>query len=244
MPLLWRDRQRAPESDADQCRRAWRLSHRQYLSNQRLERVFAERDAEIAARLGEGDMSEYRFQCRFCGSRFSLAQQLEAHEAACATPEERAALAAEGEEVETMTEATAPVKLLHCRRCHEGFPSLKELSAHARTVHAAEYTAQASASLKRYHQDRQKVDAAISGQAANAPDAHPEPAALPAGAGMRPAEHRPQPSAAACCPTCGGAVPAGTAQLVAEFTRAGIPEAQAFTLVRTARQVLLPGAAA
>jgi hypothetical protein len=52
------------------------------------------------------------------------------------------------------------------------------------------------------------------------------------------------PSNGYCCPTCGGQLPAVTAQLVAELTKAGFAESQAFEAIRIARRVFGHSAAA
>jgi len=233
--------------DIAQARRAIRIAHREQLSAHRLATVWAEREAEIATRLGEDIMVEYRFKCKFCQSRFSLAQQCEAHEKDCATAEERAAAAAEPERgAEEMTEGVAVEKVLHCRRCGVGFPSLKELAAHVRTEHAAEFRQAASAGTRRRYEETRKIDQAIAAKQPPAP-AGPSAATPRAPAVHGPLPHRPaaavaappgpSPGPAACCPTCGGPLPVLVANLVGALTRAGFAELQAFEAARIMRQV-------
>jgi len=71
------------ESFLEQIRRASRSGGREFQSRRRLAAAFAGYDAELAARFEKDSGVSYKYQCRFCHSRFSLAQQCDAHEAAC-----------------------------------------------------------------------------------------------------------------------------------------------------------------
>lgn len=230
------------EDFRDQLHRSLSSARREQASIRRLEAVFEEEDAAEAARLGEEGMG-YRFKCKFCGSQFSLEQQLEAHERECGR--------IGGEQEALMSDP--PKKILHCRRCKAPFPDLKSLSRHARDVHADEHRALVSASLKAYHTDRRKMDkAALAGGSAegserarpvhgpSTAEAH-APAAAPAAIAASP---RPRKGHRSSCPLCGGTLPAATATLVAELRQVGLPEEQAFAAARVARKVLLAGAPA
>ena len=89
-------------------------------------------------------------------------------------------------------------------------------------------------SVKQRKADEKKIDKAIAGERR----------------GQRPAasRRRAEPPAArtngTTCPTCGGILPATTAELVHELTAAGISEGQAFEAARIARRILGAGAAA
>lgn len=132
-----------------------------------------------------------------------------------------------------MSEGLPTGKVLHCRRCGAGFPSLKTLAAHVRADHAAEFREAASAGYRRRQTETRKIDQAIAAEQSPAP-APAGPSAAPPRA---PAVHTPRPNHV--CPTCGGQLPQDTAQLVAELRTLGISEEQAFAASRAARRILV-----
>ena len=165
----------------------------------------------------------YRFTCRHCGSRFSLEQQKDDHEAECAKV---------GGTSRVKPRATSGQQRA-CKFCGEVQPSFADLNRHRWAVHREEVLAEMAAKRQQREGDEKKIDRAIAGGRR----------------GHRPAASRrgAEPPAArtngATCPMCGGPVPATTAELVHELTAAGISEAQAFEAARIARRVLGAGAA-
>ena len=233
------------------------------MSARRLAAVFAEEDAEIAARLGEETMVEnglqYRFKCRFCESRFSLEQQRDAHEEQCGLVE--APVAKPQEAPSTSANGHRPII---CKRCEYVSPGLKEHSAHLLEAHREETLAHRRqlADHRKAEDTRIDAGAAPAGKVCKRCGYHAENfGAL--GRHMRqehPEAYRNHSQAAAapatratgtpgappvrnagnghCCPTCGGQLPETTAQLVAELRTLGISEEQAFAASRAARRIL------
>ena len=255
--------------DPSQNRRGRRHALAEWLSSRRLAAVFAEEDAEIAARLGEETMVEnglqYRFKCRFCESRFSLEQQRDAHEEQCGFVE--APVAKPQEAPSTSANGHRPII---CKRCEYVSPGLKEHSAHLLEAHREETLAHRRqlADHRKAEDTRIDAGAAPAGKVCKRcgyraenfgalgrhmrqehPEAyrnHSQPAAAPATrATGTPGE---QPVHATgnghCCPTCGGQVPETTAALLVELRTLGLSEEQAFAASRAARRILGAGAVA
>jgi hypothetical protein len=128
--MAHRGRERPDETVLDQVRRAGRAGCRESMSARRLEAVFAEEDAALAARSGEDSMAEaaYRFRCRFCSSRFSLAQQCEAHEVECGR-------VGQDKEKSMPGNGRRPIT---CKHCGQVSPSLSEHAAHLLSLHREE----------------------------------------------------------------------------------------------------------
>jgi hypothetical protein len=212
----------------EQATRAARHGRRESASAARLAAVWAERDAEIEIRLGEGPAMTYRFKCRHCGSRFSLEQQLEAHEAECGK-----AVGGDGEKKPTKDVAGARP----CKYCGEPFANFGEYGAHRWAAHREEVLAEQARKREERKADEKKMDAAVRGKSHGPGPASPPQANTARSQAVRAIGN------GQVCPTCGGVLPATTAQLVHELTAAGIPEAQAFEAVRIARRVLGASAA-
>jgi hypothetical protein len=155
--------------------------------------------------------------------------------------------------------ADTPKKMLHCRRCGEGFPNIQALSLHVRAAHGAERAATISAGLKKHHADQKKSEPVVGGEPAASIDrarpvrgaipARPDPtvgaiAHAPSGGNGHDTGCRPTEPAGALCPTCGGVVPVITAQLVSALQAEGLAEAHAFVAARIARKVFGPAIAA
>jgi hypothetical protein len=232
----------------------------EWQSRRRLAAVFAEEDAEIAARLGEDIMAEptYRFKCRFCGSRFSLELQRDTHEEQCGRVD--APAASPPAESSTPPNGRRPIV---CKHCEHVSPGLKEHAAHLLEAHREETLARRRQLAEHRKAEDARIDAGgpptgkictrcgyhaenFGALGRHMRQEHPDayrnrapaaaaPAACSSGTPGAPPVHDPRPDHV--CPTCGGPLPAKTAELVAEFRRTGIPEAQAFELVRVARRV-------
>ena len=252
---------RAEGPDPAQYRRALQRALDEWQSRRRLAAAFAEEDAEIAAQWGEDIMAEptYRFQCRFCQSRFSLELQRDTHEEQCRLVDAPAA----------RPEAPPPDssngrRPITCKKCGVVSPGLTEHNAHLLETHREDTLARRrQLALHRKAEDA-RIDAGGPAEtrickrcgyrAENFGDygrhlrqEHPEAyrnhaqgSATPAVPSSGTPGGSPVPSAGNghCCPTCGGPVPAVTAQLVAELRTLGISEEQAFAASRAARRIL------
>jgi PHP family Zn ribbon phosphoesterase len=207
-----------PAAAEEQARRAFRAATRESVSVRRLAAVWAERDTEIEARLKEVPEVAYKFTCKHCGSRFSLAQELEEHEAECGragSPEEPAP---PPEEAKART----------CKYCGQVFQNFGEYGAHRWAAHKKEVLEELHRRRDQRKADEAKIDSAIHGQPGKGRrTAHPQRAAPAGDASTR----------GATCPTCGGLIPATTAQLIKELSDLGIAEPQAFEAARIARQI-------
>ncbi len=232
----------------EQIHRSLASGRREQASLRRLNTVWAEADAAETARLGE-DRMKGGFTCRHCGSWYPEAHRLAAHERECGRV---------GEQQEKEKEATMPGngrRPVRCKYCGHTSPGLTEHNTHLLQAHREETLARRRKLFEERTRDEGKMDAALSGAGAGkrtdqAP-AVPGPCTPAVAAVPRPGNgrsHAAHPAATLpggpCCPLCGGTLPVATAELVAEFTRTGIPEPQAFELVRTARRLLLTGAMA
>lgn len=207
-----------PETTEQQCRRAGQRGAVASTSAARLAAVWAEQDAEIEARLAEGPGMKHKFVCKHCGSRFSLDQEREAHEKECGK--------VDAPSRERNRNASATEK--PCKYCGEVFTNFGEYGAHRWAAHREEVLAEVRRSREQRKTDERKIDAAIKGKP-NGKGAAAPPAARTSRSASA---HEPT------CPTCGGALPATTAELVSELRAAGIPEPQAFAAARIARRVL------
>ena len=214
-----------PAGVEEQTRRASRGATREWMSARRLAAVWAERDAEVEARLKEVPEVAYKFTCKHCGSRFSLAQELEEHEVECGK-------AGSPEEPAPPEQARARA----CKYCGQVFQNFGEYGAHRWAEHREEVLTELAKKRQERKADEKKIDAGIAGK---------KTGEVP---GTSPQRRRTSPPATqpngATCPTCGGVIPARTAQLVKELTDLGIAESQAFEAARIARRVLAQGAAA
>ena len=206
------------ETVEEQARRASRRGSAETARATRLDRVFAEGDAETQAELGGVAAMSYRFTCQHCGSRFSLQQQLEEHEAACGE-------VGQAKEKGT-TSPTANSRA--CKFCGRVFENFGEYGAHRWAAHRGEVLAELAKRRQQRKADEKKIDAKIRGNGHGA--GAPPPSARPSKAVSAPGP---------TCPTCGGILPETTAQLVKELAAAGIPETQAFEAARIARRVLM-----
>jgi hypothetical protein len=162
----------------------------------------------------------YQFKCRHCGSQFSLQQQLDAHEPDCA----KAGNTKKGRR-------RTPPAGIACKRCQAlgkdpRFPNIAEQMRHVRSEHADDFQAKHLAGVR---QGRKKKNhrAIAEGKRSQRPAASRRMAGPPAARAN-----------GATCPTCGGIIPAATAQLVGELTAAGFSEAAALEAARIARKVL------
>ena len=165
----------------------------------------------------------YRFACKHCGSRFSLQQQLDEHEAAC------------GEIGQAKGKVTTPptANSRACKYCGQVFENFGEYGTHRWAAHREGVLAELAKRREQRKVDEKKIDAKIISNGA--------------GAGAVPSSPRPSKATSApapTCPTCGGTLPETTAQLVKELAAAGIPETQAFEAARIARRVFAQRAAA
>ena len=167
----------------------------------------------------------YKYTCRYCGSKFSLSQQLEEHELACG----RVGDIVEGEPAKAGKDGCP------CKYCGKPFDNFGDYGRHRWQVHRAEVLAELARKREQKKTDEKKIDRAIAGENGDGVPAGPRP--KPRGSNGAVATH------GGTCPTCGGILPATTAQLVRELAAAGIPEAQAFEAARIARRVLVAGAA-
>ena len=186
----------------------------------RLDRAFAEEDAEIEALRGIADMA-YKFSCRHCGSQFSLAQELEQHEGACGQVD------LDAQENPVKSEG-GPHR---CKYCADSFATFGQYGRHRWQAHREAVLAELAERRQQRKADEKKIDAKLKG------NGH--------GAGAVPPSARPSKAVSApgpTCPTCGGTLPETTAQLVKELAAAGIPEAQAFAVAAVARRVLVVAA--
>ena len=216
------------ETWEEQCARAGRRGWAEAKSAERLAAVWAERDVEIEQRLeGPPEMS-YRFKCRFCESRFSLEQQLHDHERECGKVGDRQA------DQTDQTAGKSP-QVRKCKYCQETFTNFGEYGTHRWAKHRDQVLADLKKSRERRKADEAKIDGAIAGQAGGGAST-----ATPPKRRMAP----PPLDNGTTCPTCGGPVPATTAQLVGELTAAGLSEDQAFSAAKIARRVLGQGASA
>jgi hypothetical protein len=182
-----------------------------------LDRAFAEEDAEIKAPSGETLDMAYRFTCKHCGSRFSLAQELEQHQAACG----------EVVQVKGKGATSASSRSRTCKYCGQVFENFGEYGTHRWAAHREGVLGELAKRRGQRKADEKKTDAKMNG------NGH--------GAGAVPPSARPSKATSApgpTCPTCGGILPETTAQLVKELAAAGIPEGQAFQAARIARRVL------
>jgi hypothetical protein len=161
---------------------------------------------------------KHRFTCKHCGSRFSLAQERETHEKECGKVN-----AASQERNRNASATEKP-----CKYCGEVFTNFGEYGAHRWAAHREEVLAELRRKREQRKADGTKIDAAIKGK----PNGKGASAPPPARTSGFTSAHEPT------CPTCGGTLPATTAQLVIELTAAGIPEVQAFAAARIARRVL------
>jgi hypothetical protein len=210
----------------DQARRHSERGGEESSSAARLAAVWAEQDAEIEARIGGTAAMSYRFKCRHCGSQFSLEQQKDDHEAECAK-------AGAGSRAKA-TASNGHQRI--CKYCGELQPTFADYGRHRWAVHREEVLAELATKREQGKADKKKIDGAIAGKKADkAPRASPQRG--------RTSPPLTQPNAGTC-PTCGGVIPASTAQLVHELTVAGISEVLAFEAARIARRVLGAGAAA
>ncbi len=214
----------------------------------RLEAVWAERDAEIAARLNAPPVA--RFVCERCGAAFVIPEALQVHgEEAHGDP----VLDEEGRVSEPGLQGGAEVNYkFECRRCHSRFSLEQQRDEHQKTCGGSAAGAQA--------RPGRKIPCRLCGyEAADMGDlsrhrykehAAEIRAARVAAAGG--SERRPAPSPATspangngpCCPTCGGRLPETVARLVDELKRAGLAEPQALQAAGIARRLLTAPAAA
>lgn len=172
----------------------------------------------------------YRFACRHCESRFSLEVQRDQHEEDCG----KMGTAQKGL-------AVKPSRAIPCKRCRAAgvdatFAHIKDVMAHIREVHGADFKAKHTEGIRRRARELKKIDAAVRGEA-SAGASHAK------GGIKKTTRSEPAPNGH-LCPLCGGDLPATTAQLVAELTGMGISEAQAFEAARIARRVLGPATTA
>jgi len=214
------------ETAEEQARRASERGGEESSSAARLAAAFAEEDAEIEARIGGTAVMAYRFKCQHCGSQFSLEQQKDDHEAECA----KAGASSRVKPTASNGDQRA------CKYCGEVQPTFAEYGRHRWAVHREEVLAELAAKREQRKADEKKIDGAIAGKKADkAPRASPQR--------RRRSPPLTQPNGGTC-PTCGGVIPASTAQLVHELTASGISELLAFEAARIARRVLGAGAAA
>jgi len=164
----------------------------------------------------------YRFDCRHCGSKFSLEQQKDAHEAECG----KVGSAPEGGETKPKSDPRP------CKYCGQVFTNFGEYGKHRWDVHREEVLAELAKKREARKADEKKIDAAIK------INGHGAGAAPPPSVKRSRARPEHAPGNGQSCPMCGGPVPEATAQLVAELMHEGITEAQAFTAARIARRVL------
>ena len=211
------------ETREQQCGRAGWRGAVSSASAARLAAVWAERDAEIDARLGGPLTMAYKFQCKHCGSRFSLAQELEAHEGACGQVG-----AKKGEGPTTKAGEPRP-----CKYCGKLFANFGEYGAHRWSAHREEVLADLARSREQRKADERKIDAAIKGNGRQRPGGSRS---------IRP--NGTAPIQEATCLTCGGMLPPRTAHLIEELRAAGIPELQAFQAALIASKMLGGGAVA
>lgn len=196
----------------------------EYARAARLAAVFAEEDAEIAARMREVPEVAYKFICKRCKSRFSLAQELEAHESECRRAGNTNKLP-----------GRTPPSGIPCKRCQAlgkdpRFPNIAEQMRHVRAEHADDFQAKHSAGVRQRRKKQKKADRGTTGkQRGRTPGSSPQ----------RPRTSPPatQPDEVTC-PTCGGPLPAKTAQLVGELTAAGFSQVAALDAARIARRIL------
>jgi len=162
----------------------------------------------------------YRFKCRHCGSEFSLEQQKDDHEAECA----KAGAGSRAKPTASNGDQRA------CKYCGEVQPTFADYGRHRWAVHREEVLAEMATKRNQRKADENKIGGAIAGKKGDkAPRASPQR--------RRTSPPLTQPNGGTC-PTCGGVIPASTAQLVHELTAAGISEVLAFEAARIARRIL------
>jgi hypothetical protein len=197
-----------------------------------LARAFAEEDGEVELASEGSAAMPYKFKCKHCGSQFSLEQQLEEHEAECGKvgAAEKPSAPASSAGV-----ATSSAKPMRCKYCGEVFEDFGRYGAHRWAVHREGVLAELAKRREERKADEKKIDAQIKGNGHRAGAETAAPSSRPPKVTASPAA----PENGTLCPTCGGPLSTQTAQLVAEFRRSGIPEPQAFELIRIARRVLI-----
>jgi hypothetical protein len=167
----------------------------------------------------------HKFQCKHCGSRFSLAQELEAHEGPCG------AAGADHRRPEEKKKGSS--QIIKCKHCSEIFENFGEYGRHRWAAHREQELAAQAEARRQRKTDEAKIDAGLAsrgnGKSTRAAEIRPGPGpAEPAATGPT-------------CPTCGGILPEATSQLIRELAAAGIPEAQAFEAARIARRIFGAG---
>lgn len=220
------------EGFLEQCQWAARSGGEKLASNLRLAAVWRERDAEIAARLGEEEVVSYRFECKHCGSKFSLEVQRDNHQAECG----RVGMTDERPEPAAPSKAGAsPSRVYRCKWCEMICSTFAEYGRHRWEAHRDLVLAELAKKRLEQKVDERIIDDAIKNRR------------TPEATGISTRERKaPAPKNGTngkTCPTCGGHLPAATAQLVTELTKAGIDELQAFEAARIARRIFAAGAA-
>jgi hypothetical protein len=126
-----------------------------------------------------------------------------------------------------------PPRGIPCKRCQAlgkdpRFPNIAEQMRHVRAEHADDFQAKHSAGVRQRRKKAKKIDGAIVGKGRGQRPAAPPRTAEPPAARTN----------GAICPTCGGPLPATTAQLVGELTAAGFSGTTALEAARIARKIL------
>ncbi len=211
-----------PSRDAreEQFRRALGRAHEEQSSIRRLTEAWRERDAEIEARVGDDSTVEYKFRCKHCGSRFSLAQQCTSHEVACGMVNER-------QEDKASQKAA---RIILCKYCKEPQADFVAYSRHRWSEHRKEVLVEQEKARTKRQADEGKIDQAI----------HREPgdgAAAPRPRGRPRAQAAETPSGSRC-PLCNAILSGRIAELIKELTAAGLSQDQAFSSARIAQRIL------